>query len=52
LKKKMPITNAARQKPEVATHGRKYGYISQNGEPKKLGNLSCGRESDPPMKGL
>ena len=33
-------------------HGRRYGYSSHNQFPNNVGNLSCGRESDPPAKGL
>ena len=33
-------------------HGRRYGYFSQNQFPNKAGNRSCGRESDPPTRGL
>ena len=33
-------------------HGRRYGYSFQNQFPNKVGNLSCGRESNPPAKGL
>jgi len=33
-------------------HGRRYGYSSQNQFPNKTGSLSCGRDSDPPAKGL
>ena len=33
-------------------HGRRYGYSSQNQFPNKAGNRSCGRDNDPPAKGL
>lgn len=33
-------------------HGRRYGYSFQNQFPNRVGNLSCGRESAPPAKGL
>jgi hypothetical protein len=33
-------------------HGRRYGCPSQNQFLNMAGNLSCGRESDPPAKGL
>ena len=33
-------------------HGRRYGYSPHNQAPNNDGNLSCGRERDPPAKGL
>jgi hypothetical protein len=33
-------------------HGKKYGYSIQNAPPKTAGKCSCGRDKDPPIKGL
>ena len=44
---KLNAQNAAENR-----HGRRYGYCSQNQFPNKVGNLSCGRESHPPARGL
>jgi len=40
------------QKTAENKHGSRYGYFSQNQFPNKVGNRSCGRDSDPPAKGL
>ena len=45
--KKHDAQNAAENR-----HGRRYGYCSQNKFPNNAGNLSCGRESHPPARGL
>jgi hypothetical protein len=47
VKKKEKVQTIAENR-----HGRRYGYSSQNQFPNKVGNLSCGRDSDPPAKGL
>jgi hypothetical protein len=52
LKRHKVTRNETITKLEVARHGRKYGYFCQKGVLKYFGNLSCGRDKDPPMKGL
>jgi len=47
MRRKQKEQNTAENK-----HGRRYGYSSQNQFPNKAGNRSCGRDSDPPAKGL
>ena len=46
------MTKQSAQNTAENRQGRRYGYSFQNQFPNRTGNLSCGRESNPPAQGL
>lgn len=52
FKKIAVITNVNAENAADAAHGKKYGYLRQNGCVNTSGHRSCGRASWPPISGL